>query len=917
MDNVIDTLQIEIATQSTDAETGINKLVKTLNTLKNISSKASGVDKKGVSSIHSLAKAVDVLSKAGEGAGVNKVISNLKQLCKLDFSNLNGAKEAMQGISDLVNSVSGGPVVSFDESVFDDIADKATEGTKQINESTEKMGSAVKEAKEKISEKIPKIEINVDSVIKATSELDLLKMKLTDIKNKLSDAYQPDSKASLTYIADLIANAKKFEIQIENLERASSGNKISDFFKKISVNAKESTKRFGDFFRSLKRIAMYRAIRSMLSAISQGFKEGTANAYQYSKAVGTSLAPALDSISTSFFYFKNSIGAAVAPLIELFAPAIDATVDKLVNLINTINQSFAIITGKSTWTKAIKVPTEYAEATESATKANEELKKSLLGFDEITKLDSPSSSSDQTDYSVMFQEVSMSNAIISEVKNTIAKIMTIIAGALIVIGVILVLTGANIPLGLGLMVAGAALLAKTISVNWGEMSDSLKGVLTTILAMLGGFLLVLGAILTFTGASIGLGIALMIAGAVALATAVAINWGSTENQVQTAVTTIAGIIGGALLALGILFVITGAGVGLGIALLLAGAATIASVVALNWGSTGEQVNEKISYITAIVSVALLALGMILLLSGAGTLLGVALLLAGAAVLATTIAVNWNSMSDQLRKTLTAISAIVGGALLVLGAILVFTGVGIPLGIALMVAGVALLATAVALNWNSIKNSIKSVLASILAIVSGAAIVLGVLLCLTGAGIPLGIGLIIAGYKGVQKAESISSTAITKKVKEIVNSIINLVEKGINKCISLLNNFSIELPQIISDITGWSSIGFSISPVSIPRLAEGGTLSSGQLFIANEAGPELVGNYGNQTAVMNNDQIVESVARGVADANSVQNALLREQNTILRAILEKEGTGGSRGSMGDVFEYANTKLRQNGMSPMRT
>jgi hypothetical protein len=40
---------------------------------------------------------------------------------------------------------------------------------------------------------------------------------------------------------------------------------------------------------------------------------------------------------------------------------------------------------------------------------------------------------------------------------------------------------------------------------------------------------------------------------------------------------------------------------------------------------------------------------------------------------------------------------------------------------------------------------------------------------------------------------------------------------------------------------------------------------GQMFIAREAGPELVGSIGRRTAVANNDQIVESVSRGVYQA----------------------------------------------------
>ena len=58
---------------------------------------------------------------------------------------------------------------------------------------------------------------------------------------------------------------------------------------------------------------------------------------------------------------------------------------------------------------------------------------------------------------------------------------------------------------------------------------------------------------------------------------------------------------------------------------------------------------------------------------------------------------------------------------------------------------------------------------------------------------------------------------------------------------------------------------SVSAYNIPKLAGGGVVGDGQLFIANENGPELVGQHNGQTAVMNNMQIVTAVTRGVRDA----------------------------------------------------
>lgn len=88
-------------------------------------------------------------------------------------------------------------------------------------------------------------------------------------------------------------------------------------------------------------------------------------------------------------------------------------------------------------------------------------------------------------------------------------------------------------------------------------------------------------------------------------------------------------------------------------------------------------------------------------------------------------------------------------------------------------------------------------------------------------------------------------------------------------------------------------------------AAGGYVSSGQMFIARESGPEMVGQIGNRTAVANNDQIVQGIASGVASAQSAQNALLREQNAILRDILNK-GSGITTGSIASAFERANRR-----------
>lgn len=129
-------------------------------------------------------------------------------------------------------------------------------------------------------------------------------------------------------------------------------------------------------------------------------------------------------------------------------------------------------------------------------------------------------------------------------------------------------------------------------------------------------------------------------------------------------------------------------------------------------------------------------------------------------------------------------------------------------------------------------------------------------------------------------------AIVMKVKDATNAAITLFNKFID-WVNEKMHFEWDPITIfgITVVPGGSVQLFTIP--HIPMLAEGGFPDMGQMFIANEAGPELVGTIGRRTAVVNNDQIVASVAGGVAEANESQNALLREQNELLRAILAKD------------------------------
>lgn len=508
------------------------------------------------------------------------------------------------------------------------------------------------------------------------------------------------------------------------------------------------------------------------------------------------------------------------------------------------------------------------------------------------------------------------------IENTLAEITTIVSGFMLAVGAILVVTGVNIPLGVGLMAAGAVGLAATVGLNWTAMSSELASTLALITGVVGGFLLALGAIMAFSGANLPLGIALMALGGASLVTAAVINWHNSDRHLTDALTTLTGVLAGASLAVGAMLAFTGVAIGLGIALMAIGAVTLVSaaalnwnsisdalasplsrvgllvsgatlalgailafsgcmplgialmavgatslvsVMALNWNGLSDEIQNVIAIITTVVSVAFLAIGAALAFSGANIPLGLALLVAGAVTMGTAIMPNWNDLSDNVQQKISMITTVVGGALLAVGAILALSGVALPLGLGLMAAGALSLGAIATLNWDFVVNSIKKVVSVITGILSGALIVLGVLLCLSGAGVGLGLAVLAAGLSLSYAAWTLDDNPITRFVRQMANSIIGLV----NGVIDAINDmFHIQFNGL--SVMGITLIpAFDIRLVDIPHIPffeDGGFPNEGQLFIAREAGAEMVGAMGRRTAVANNDQIVEGISAGVSIAN---------------------------------------------------
>lgn len=146
-------------------------------------------------------------------------------------------------------------------------------------------------------------------------------------------------------------------------------------------------------------------------------------------------------------------------------------------------------------------------------------------------------------------------------------------------------------------------------------------------------------------------------------------------------------------------------------------------------------------------------------------------------------------------------------------------------------------------------------------------------------------------------------------KEIINGVIRALNAAISGVFGKVNSILRSLKNFtIAGVQPFSAIK-EITVPQIPLLASGGYPDVGQLFIANEDGPELVGSIGNRPAVANNDQIVDAVSDGVYKA--VKDAMGGGGNQHITLVVQMDGREVYR----QMVNENNRVVRTTGKSPL--
>ena len=198
-----------------------------------------------------------------------------------------------------------------------------------------------------------------------TEEYSKVSEKLLDVQNKQEVLNQK--------MRETVSNEKSIGAGAKNIE------KVGKAAKKSSGLISDMTKRIKQ---TVVSFAIFGAVMKVSQTISKAFTEGIQNMAKYSSEFNGKMSEMASATAT----LKNSIGALTAPIISALTPAIVTLCTWITNAINAMNRFIAVISGKSTWTKAKKQQVDYAASLDKTAGSAKKAAGALAAFDDLNVL---------------------------------------------------------------------------------------------------------------------------------------------------------------------------------------------------------------------------------------------------------------------------------------------------------------------------------------------------------------------------------------------------------------------------------------------------------------------------------------------------------------------------------------------------
>ena len=399
-DATIESLEIKVQHNASGTDTEIEKVATAIEHLKTATTGAA----QPLTGLANAMKAMSDALKGGTGK-YEKFASAVESIAAAALS-LSNSGEALTNLANAMNAIAG---VKITASAFNSLAkgierlcEAAASLTAENLANLEKMvnilsklqgvdleglGSAMRAARS------PKIKVQEpvsaadQEMIRNADAVDVLTLKLKYLREAMEEAFAAgDAKKA----SDLRAQILQTEKALEKAKRAADGTR-----KGFREMAKEFAKSDGPITRllsSLKRIAMYRILRTILKEIGKAFSEGLEKAYIFSSGIETEghrFAEAMDRMKSSSNQMKGQLGSAFIALLAAIEPILITIINLAIRVADAISQFMSAFTGK-TYLKANATAAKFADTMARGGAAAKEWKNQLLGFDEINRLNEPS-----------------------------------------------------------------------------------------------------------------------------------------------------------------------------------------------------------------------------------------------------------------------------------------------------------------------------------------------------------------------------------------------------------------------------------------------------------------------------------------------------------------------------------------------
>ena len=584
------------------------------------------------------------------------------------------------------------------------------------------------------------------------------------------------------------AKEKAADLQKQVAGAQKSAQALAPTTKALSPAAEKAEKSFNKLVGRIKDLAKRAFIFTIITAALRKIKQ-----YMWS-AIQTN-----DDAMNAVARLKGELRTLAQPIVNIAIPAFTALAKIITYTLTGASRLLSLLFGStySASKKAAKSLNDQQKAIDGVGSAAKKASKYLAPFDELNTIsgDDAGGGSESGGNAVDFD---------SDIGSGVNAVMALMTGiALLAIGAILTFSG-HVGVGIAMMVAGALTVYGVYASDGGEAAKTLVETgLSKILIAIGPMIAILGVVLMLTG-NIPWGLGLLIAGIALFAVGeVAENWDLLSTNLVGALANMLIDISPYIALLGAVLLFVPGQQALGIGLIIAGIALFAvGQVAANWELLGQNLTGALVKIFGKISPYIAVFGLLLAMVPGMMAVGIGMIIAGIAMFAfSVIAPNWDSITQALRGPLGKALAMIGGFLVVLGIILIFTGVGIPLGIGMLLAGGVSLAAAIAPNWNFILDKIKYVWQK------------------------------IKEFWNSYIAPVFTADWWLNLGKTIMNGLISGVERGINWVLGGVSDLVNGITGLLNKIPGVNIERVNWGNVHIPRLAHGAVIPANREFLA--------------------------------------------------------------------------------------